>query len=151
LAVFYPYEAVGGGEAAAAGAALVLITVAVLVLRRKQPWMMVGWLWFLIMLLPVIGLMQVGAQSWADRYSYLPSVGFFAALVWMAGKAGKYVFIPALVAVAVVLSQQLSYWKNTQTLFGHAVAVTKNNYVALALLGSVADAQGKLKEADSYC
>src|SRR5262249_3670568 len=112
-------------------------------------------------LVPVIGLVQVGEQSWADRYTYLPSIGLFVAVVWgvseiaagekiqtpklrvwMAGVAGS----TSVVAGNVGAAFHLRYWRNTRTLFEHAEKVTKDNYMAIALAGSLEAVDGKLEE-----
>ncbi len=175
LAVFYPYERIlSPWKIIAASAALGLISLTVVVLGRKRPYLLVGWLWFLGMLVPVIGLVQVGEQAWADRYTYLPLVGLFLAIVWAVSDMLQSVAIgavgtprpttpakvgrgiptgPVVVAVALGLipltlsSLQLRYWKNTRTLFEHAAAVTDNNYMAVTLLGSLLAKEGKLEEA----
>ena len=123
-------------------AVLVLAAVTWLVFTnaRKRPYLVVGWLWFIGMLVPVIGLVQVGYQSMADRYTYLPLIGIFIMLSWWAGElaSSRPAWQPALATVgAVVLlvfagmtSNQLSYWQNTGTLFDHALSVTSTNAVA---------------------
>lgn len=122
---------------------LILLAITVLTIRqiRVRPYLAVGWFWFVGMLIPVIGLVQVGIQSMADRYSYVPMVGLFLAVTWAAVE-----FIrarAALIAVAgitigaccVLTWMQVSYWRNSETLFMHAVAVTDNNYLAYNNLG----------------
>jgi Flp pilus assembly protein TadD len=157
LAVFYPYEKWSPWAVMGAAAILLGITCAVLWRARREPYLVVGWLWFLGMLVPVIGLVQVGLQSMADRYTYLPSVGLFLMLAWGVprGAAGERVRRMALAAdgVAVVsicaaLSVvQVRYWKNTETLFGHAIEVTKDNWLAHYNLGLDLAKAGRLPEA----
>ena len=175
LAVYYPYETtIPTTELVAACLILALISILALRYARKLPYLLVGWLWFLGMLVPVIGLVQVGEQAWADRYSYLPSIGLFLAVVWglseylqasgrgavgrprptIAQKVGRGVpTAPVIVTVAFGMTlltltfQQLRYWKNTRTLFQHAAAVTQNNYMAVTLLGSLLAKDGNLNEA----
>jgi tetratricopeptide (TPR) repeat protein len=144
LAAFYPLpNAVPWPKATAAAALLALITVLTLLRLRRSPWLAVGWLWFLGMLVPVIGILQVGRQGMADRYTYLPSIGLFLALVWEAAELAARspttratrAALPAatlvLVAVlAVACRSQVDTWKNSLTLFGHAIAVTDGNYLA---------------------
>jgi tetratricopeptide (TPR) repeat protein len=112
-------------------------------------------------LVPVIGLVQVGDQAWADRYTYLPSVGFFVALVWGLGEiAGATrldrrvvlsVALAAGVALLAATSVQLSFWKNTRTLFTRAAQVTPDNPLAITVLGSLLAQEGKLDQAmESY-
>lgn len=140
-----------------AGAFLILlaITSAVVLMTRRRPYLPVGWFWFLGMLVPVIGLLQVGAQSMADRYFYLPSIGFFIMLVWTLLESPlimpqRLVQTLAIVAVAVcaLLSRiQLAYWQNSVTLFSRAIAVSPGNYVARTSLGIALMSQRRLDEA----
>jgi tetratricopeptide (TPR) repeat protein len=116
----------------------------------------VGWFWFLGTLVPVIGLVQVGDQAWADRYTYLPYVGLFLSLVWATAEVVRDALsrrvVTAAAAVVLVLSislttRQLRYWKDTRTLFERAEAVTSNNLMAITMLGSLLAKEGKLDEA----
>ncbi len=130
-----------------------LVTVLAVMNWRSRPWIVVGWLWFLGTLMPVIGIVQVGDQAWADRYTYLPLIGLFVPLVWIAVEAIKNKIIlctlaaTAGVAMLATTSVQLSYWKNTWTLFDHANKVKKENYMAVTVLASQLAKQGKLDEA----
>ena len=146
LAVYYPYpDRLPLAEAALAGAFLALVTVAVLGWRRRHPSALAGWCGLLGMLVPVIGLVQVGDQALADRYSYLPSIGLFIAAVWgveaaTSGWAGRArVLGPAagvlLAAGAVLTVRQLGFWRDSETLFRHALAVTGDNWAAHNGLG----------------
>jgi tetratricopeptide (TPR) repeat protein len=161
LAVYYPYEkVVPVAEVFLAG--LVLAAVSALALRHgaRRPYLATGWLWFLGMLVPVIGLVQVGDQAWADRYTYLPSVGLFVAVVWgvaeLAGKApagrGFLRWLAATVSLALLFgtSAQLRYWKDTRTLFEHAARVTHHNPLAITLLGSLLAQEDKIEQAVEY-
>ena len=161
LAVYYPYpKALPGTEVLLAGALLALITGLVIWSARRLPYLAVGWLWFLGMLVPVIGLVQVGDQAWADRYTYLPSIGLFIAVVWglsdaaLRAKAVR-VALPWLAtavgaALLVATSVQLTYWKNTRTLFQHAAQVTRNNPLSATMLGSLLATEGKYDQAIEY-
>ena len=148
LAPFYPYAGaanVAGAVAAAAG--LIAVTVATIRQARRRPYLVIGWLWFLGMLLPVIGLVQVGGQSWADRYSYLPVIGLLVAVVWGAAdlaqrsRAGRIALaaaaLLALAALSVATALQVARWKDTRTLFTYALAVTRDNPIAHQCLGDV--------------
>lgn len=152
LAVFYPLpHAVPPWKGAGAAALLAAVTLLALLRLRRSPWLAVGWLWFLGMLVPVIGLLQVGRQGMADRYTYLPSIGLFLALVWEAAELAEAVKIAtlrravhaalatatiALLAVlSVVCRRQVDTWKDSATLFRHAIAVTDGNYLAHLNLG----------------
>jgi tetratricopeptide (TPR) repeat protein len=174
LAAHYPYvAAVPAFEVAGAAILLALLTFLAFYLAARRPYLVVGWLWYLGTLVPVIGLVQVGDQAWADRYSYIPLIGLFVAAVWGVGDLaeawasrrmgpGASAVMPAFplaglllgavaaavgVAMLVATSLQLRYWKNTRTLFEHAAAVTQNNTRALTVLGSLQAADGKLEEA----
>jgi hypothetical protein len=143
LAVIYPYDR---NLASFWGlpAAVVLVALTVLVVRRgrRQPWLLVGWLWFLGTLVPVLGLVQVGAQSMADRYTYVPLIGIFMAAAWGVAAwsaaaprpwrpwAAGAVAAAALVACAGATAVQVGTWKDSIHLFSHAVMVTGDNAVA---------------------
>jgi Flp pilus assembly protein TadD len=113
---------------------------------RKIPFLFTGWFWFVGMLVPVIGLVQVGTQSMADRYAYLPVIGIFIIFVWGLARMMAHLNFPKLlIAAAAILilaasavrtREQLSYWQNDGTLFSHALAVTENNCTASVDLGS---------------
>ncbi len=134
LSIFYPYipqiPVLAGAESALF---LGCVTVLAWLMRRDRPWLIVGWIWFGVSLLPVIGLIQVGSQSMADRYTYFPSIGLILAVGLVLQEwAGRSVFLGkclvasslVLLAFCVWLTQvQLGYWKNTQTLFRHALEV----------------------------
>jgi tetratricopeptide (TPR) repeat protein len=163
LAAFYPYPAGGPspGLGIAAAALLAALTALALWRARRLPWLAVGWLWFLGTLVPVIGIVQVGAQAMADRYTYVPLVGLFVAVVWsvaaLARAAGERARWPVAVAggVAVALlaalaSRQLSYWRDQETLFRHALAVTEGNGRAQYLLSQALIVEGDLGEASAH-
>ncbi len=145
LAIFYPLpNAIPLTKVILAALVLIIISVLAWRLRKNHPCVLMGWLWFLGMLVPVIGLMQVGSQAMADRYMYLPSVGLFVAVVFGFAEAQiDLKFQTALKAVAVlavltciaITERQLQFWQNTQTLFGHTITVTRNNGPAHMMLG----------------
>ena len=154
LAVYYPYVISLAPETVAlAGVVLLLVTALALKNFRQRPWLIVGWLWFLGTLVPVIGLVQVGDQAWADRYTYLPLIGLFVPLVWTAVEVIKNktvlrtLAVTASVAMLATTSLQLRHWKNTWTLFDHANKVTHENYMAITVLASQLAKQNKLDEA----
>jgi tetratricopeptide (TPR) repeat protein len=141
LAVLYPYP--GNWpmlDVLLAGGFLAGLTILLIWRRRQYPFMLFGWLWFLGTLIPVIGLVQVGLQSMADRYTYLPSLGVLMAVVWGAGaltpSGRRWTLLWAAAgatAVAICMGltwKQLQYWQDSETLFWRALAVTPNNYVA---------------------
>ena len=136
------------------------LTVAAVWVGRKCPYVAVGWLWYLGTLFPVIGLVQVGIQSIADRYTYVPLIGVFMILAWGLDEAGANRRLPRqlLVVIALLLlvasglrtRNQLSYWQNSGTLFNHTLAVTGNNSTAYSALGSYLLRQGRSMEATNY-
>ena len=154
LAVYYPYVINLKMETVVI-ASLVVACISGLALKnvRARPWLLFGWLWFLGTLVPVIGLVQVGDQAWADRYTYLPLIGLFVPFVWLLAEFIKNKKILQSLAVLggvvmlVMTSMQLRHWKNTWTLFDHANKVTQENYMAITVLASQLAQQGKLEEA----
>ena len=159
LAVAYPFASDFPVLLTLLAAALLAgITLAALSLRRRRPYLLVGWLWFLGMLVPVIGLVQVGRQSMADRYSYVPLVGVFIMVVWGVADATAgwtrraWVLGPVagavLVGCAALTWRQLGFWQDSETLFRHALAVTHNNFTAHDCLGyALAHSRGQRAEA----
>jgi tetratricopeptide (TPR) repeat protein len=154
LAVFYGYRHRSFFEVAGAVCLLVLITVWVVRQVRARPYLAVGWFWFCGMLFPTIGLVQVGHQAMADRYSYLPSVGIFLMAAW--GMAELAARRPALlkatgaaaVAACLVLTPlQIPYWRNSVTLFAHAAEVTDENYMTCYNVGCAAMDEGNFPRA----
>lgn len=146
LAVYYPHPGDSLRTISAIGAALVLIAITVAVWRwRDKREFLVGWLWFIITLIPVIGIAQVGEQAWADRYGYVSLIGIFVMCVWLASDLAQNiqwrrplraaVALAALTAYAGVSHAQIGYWKNSFTLFTHSLQVTSRNGVAEANLG----------------
>ncbi len=137
----YPFWQVSGSLLV-----LLLISVATIRTRNRFPWLLTGWFWFLITLLPVIGLIQVGVQSMADRYSYIPSIGLFIMAVWgitTLVKGLKYRIAILTVLATVVISaktavtwQQIGYWRNSFSVYERTLEVTSNNYVIHNNLGS---------------
>jgi len=148
LAVIYPISAPRWWEAGIAFTLLLAISIAAIYWARRHPWLLVGWLWFLGMLVPVIGLVQVGSQSMADRYTYLPLVGIFIIVVWATAEvAGS---IAVLAVLLVLTSMQVRVWQNSQALFEHAIAVTKDNHIAHSILGRVFVNSGRFEEGQSH-
>jgi len=141
LAVLYPLKPVDVAPALLAAALVVAITVAVFVLRKRAPYLLVGWLWFAGALVPVIGLVQIGGQAMADRYTYFAYIGLSIALAWgaMALPIEKRTLAGIAVAVVAVFAamawRQTSYWKNCDTLFTRTIAVTGGNAIAEYSLG----------------
>ena len=157
LAVFYPYRLWPMRMVVGATAALLGVTGGVIWRARREPYLVVGWLWYLGALAPVIGLVQVGSQSMADRYTYIPLIGLFIMAAWcvpsptIGQRVARIVATAAaamLLLVCAVLSRhQLGYWKNSETLFRHALAVTTRNNIAHGALGNVLLHQGRLADA----
>lgn len=158
LAAFYPYRAGGASllDAIAAGTILVTLTVAAFALRKSQPWLITGWLWYIIMLLPVLGVVQIGLQSHADRYTYLPQVGLYVAIVWSIAsrvrspKLLAAAAAAALVAFGALTYHQLQFWRNSRTLWTHAAAATRENEVAENNLGMLDAHDGNLDSAIAH-
>lgn len=158
LAVLYPHP---GAWALwqVGGALLLLLVLTLLVLSwlNRAPWLAVGWFWFLGVMVPMIGLVQVGLQSMADRYTYLPLIGFFIAVVWSGRAIGDSGSRPGrwcpILAVIVLLGcliltrSQLRHWRTSEALFGHALAVTRENAVAHHNLGLALAEAGRPTEA----
>jgi Flp pilus assembly protein TadD len=159
LAVFYPHPGYWPlARVLLAGGLIVGLSVLLFVQRRRYPFLLVGWLWFCGMLVPVIGLVQMGIQqAMADRYTYIPSLGVLVLAVWGVyelTKSWHYRVVGLSVAgsTAVVLClaltrQQLGHWKDSEALFRHALEVTENNYLAHLNLGSALDEKGQIDEA----
>jgi tetratricopeptide (TPR) repeat protein len=157
LAVFYPFDLdAPWWQPVAAG--LAVLAVSILALRSpRRPYLAVGWFWYLITLTPVIGLVQVGSQARADRYTYLPTVGLLIALTWGAGELvrsrPRLRMAMAAGAVAVCLAcagltwRQVGYWQDTVSLFRHSLSVTSGNYLGYNILGLALRDQGHLDEA----
>jgi len=157
LAVYYPYQFhLPALTVMCAVFVLGLITLLAITYSRGRPYLIVGWLWYLGTLVPVIGLVQVGDQAWADRYTYLPLIGLFVAIVWTACEIIKSrlvlesASVIAAFALLALTSKQLGYWQNTRTLFEHANEVTQKNALAVTILGSLLDNEGKMNDAMEY-
>ena len=157
LAVYYPYQ-IKIPSAAIMCAVIVMGLITVLAIKniRQRPYILMGWLWYLGTLVPVIGLVQVGDQAWADRYTYLPLIGLFVPMVWFACEIIKSRVVLRSLAVIVAVglitatSVQLGCWKDTRTLFEHTDKVTPQNYMAVTILGSLLAKEHKLDEAMAY-
>jgi tetratricopeptide (TPR) repeat protein len=162
LAVIYPFPSHWlAGLAIVAAALLVIGSGLFIFLAGRHPCLLVGWFWFLGTLVPVIGLVQIGSQSMADRYMYIPSIGLFILVVWglndLPGswpQKQKIVALAGTVALAGCLActwVQLKYWQDSISLFRHAMEVTTDNYVACACLAQALDAIGQEDEALILC
>jgi protein O-mannosyl-transferase len=134
------------------------LTAAAWQLRRRLPFLFTGWFWFVGTLVPVIGLVQVGHQSLADRYTYVPLIGIFIALAWCAAAVAGRARLPAAISGATALlilgacaartMDQLRHWRNSETLFRHTIAAFKDSGFACDNLGSFLSGQGRWGEAE---
>jgi protein O-mannosyl-transferase len=161
LAVFYPHpeNRLPVWEITLALIVLAGITAVAFVLQKKAPYFITGWFWYLGMLVPVIGLVQVGWQGHADRYTYLPQIGLYVAVTWAVAdltRSWRFQRVALAGAAVVMLGTstwhawiQTSYWRDSETLFIHTLAVTNNNDVALNNLGIIFLDKGQLDEAIS--
>ena len=162
LAVFYrhPENHLAVWQVALALAFLIAITALGLVWRRTRPYSLVGWLWYLLMLLPVIGIVQIGLQGHADRYTYLPQIGLYLALTWLIAdlfsslRYHRAVLAAASVIVLAVLSacawKQTSSWWNSESLWTRALAVTTDNETAHTNFGMLLLKRGQVDDAISH-
>ena len=158
LAVFYPYPlAIPLWQVAGSLLVLLLVSAAVVLAGRRRPYLVLGWFWFLVTLVPVIGLLQVGAQSMADRYTYIPAIGLFIMAAWgvpdlLSGLKQAKAVLALLAAVVILASaalsyQQLAYWQDSITLYRHALEVTTDNSMMHLNLGSTLAAKGDIDAA----
>jgi tetratricopeptide (TPR) repeat protein len=162
LAVLYPYPRNGLPlwEVALAGIALAGFSAVALRRRRGQPWLLIGWLWYLITLLPVVGIVQVGTQAHADRYTYLPQIGIYLAITWLVADwrvrwlrhGSLRVAFGGLMAGVLALFmvcawQQTAYWQNSETLWPCTLACTTDNDIAQDNLGIALFRKGKVDAA----
>jgi len=178
LAIYYVHygHTIPTWQVVGAALTVMAVTAAAIYLRRSRPYLIVGWLWFIVTLIPVIGLVQVGSQARADRYTYIPLIGLFMLISWLAAelfgvpkpapvvskkgrrpvettKAAQPNTGLAVVACAVVLVftvsgfVQAGYWRNSETLWSHAIDATGRNPLAEKMLGEALERDGKLDEA----
>jgi tetratricopeptide (TPR) repeat protein len=162
LSIFYPHPYHWPAGLAMGAAVLLALWSGLFLWRARQnPYLLAGWFWFLGTLIPTIGLVQVGSQSMADRYMYIPSIGLFIMVVWgvddflnwrphwrrIATLAGGVALAGCLVATRI----QLSYWQNSIKLFRHAIEATTDNFVAYTCLGETLGDLGMKKEALMLC
>jgi tetratricopeptide (TPR) repeat protein len=159
LALLYPfpYHGLPFLEVAGALVLLIIISLAVFCCRRKCPYLLTGWLWYLVMLVPVIGLVQVGEQARADRHTYLSQIGLYLLLTWLGADLFARLRLPRLVLAglsSIVLGAliycayiQTTYWKDSQTIWEHTLSCTSANPTAHLDLGYAYEDQGQLDEA----
>jgi len=162
LAVFYPHpdDRLSVWQVVLAAAFLIAVTWTAFAARKTRPYLVVGWLWYLIMLLPVIGIIEVGLQGHADRYTYLPTVGLYIGPTWFIVDLStslshrRKILTATAALVVIVLSfdawKQTTYWRNSETLWVHALAVTSENEVANTNLGMVLSDRGQFDDGLSH-
>jgi protein O-mannosyl-transferase len=159
LAVLYPYPQTGVAPVGLVLGLTILIVISTgaILWRRTKPYILIGWLWYLIMLAPVIGMVQLGQQAHADRYTYLPEIGLYIALAWAVADlfppwpARRMVFaacaVSAIIALSIVAVVQTSYWHDSESLWRRALACTSENAVAHYGLGLTLVEAGKPEKA----
>lgn len=161
LAVFYPYpHELPWGAVAVSALVLAALTALAVRFARTAPWVLVGWCWFLGTFVPMIGLVQAGSAGLADRYAYFPALGLYVALAWSAGAlAERFPFrrswiVGTLAVLAVgwagLTWRQVGFWRDSETLFRHALVVTGPNHLASNNLGIAARASGRQAEAEEH-
>jgi tetratricopeptide (TPR) repeat protein len=162
LAVLYPHptKLFPVWQVAAAVLVLLFVTAIVVWQWRQRPYLIVGWLWFLGSMFPMIGLVQVGGQALADRYAYIPFIGLFVMAVWTVADWAERRKIPAagiavattvvLIALGVVTHRQIGFWRDTPTMWRRALEVTENNFVAHTNLATFLEQQGQVEEAADH-
>jgi tetratricopeptide (TPR) repeat protein len=162
LTFFYPhpYENISFIYAALSAVFLLVVTIFVIRTGRNHRYLVTGWFWYLGTLIPVIGLVQVGVHAWADRYSYITLTGLFIIIAWGIPELlekwnyRKFAVWGTSLAVLFILAEcayfQQGYWKNSFTISQHALAVTKNNYMAQCLMADALFKQGNNEEAIRY-
>jgi hypothetical protein len=159
LAVFYPFveETITITNVIFSVGLIVTITTLAVAYRRRFPYLISGWLWYLVTLIPVIGILRIGRHAIADRYTYMPLIGLFVLVVWglsdlftSLGLRTKYIAMFAITVITVLMFtsfRQVGYWRNSSDLFRHAVEVTENNCLSQNNLGDALISEGKYDEA----
>lgn len=162
LAVLYPFPVGGIASWKIAASAVLLLAISAVAVAgwRKRPWWLVGWLWYLGMLVPVIGLLQVGVQARADRYTYLPQIGLTVLLTWSVAdwcagwRQRRWILggLGAVILAALILSArtQTAFWRNSESLWTHTLACTSDNFMAHDNYGNALLDQGKTDEAIAH-
>ena len=163
LAVFYPHprDHLNNWLVLISAALLIGITAIAIIVRRKHPYVVVGWVWYLVMLSPVLGIVQAGKQAHADRFTYLPQIGLLIAFTWTVAdwtigwwKRREILATAmgiALLALVFSARAQTKYWSDSELLWSHAIAVTKNNALAHASLADLLLRRGRIDEAIAHC
>lgn len=163
LSLLYPLPLKGLPlwQAAVSALIIILITAAVVYYSRKKRYLIVGWLWYVGTLVPVIGLVQVGMQAMADRYMYIPSIGLYIMIVWGAADLLKKIpfnkvlagFAAAAVCIILIICTrtQVRHWRNDLAIFGHSARVTKDNFIMHNKYGGVLGEMGRFEESLRHC
>ncbi len=153
LAVFYPAHSFSVWQIVFAFGFLIAVSAITVAMRKRHPYLFTGWFWYLGMLVPVIGVLQIGLQSHADRYTYLPQIGLYVLATWtvadMAIFRGREKFLAAIAAILLLAPgwqswKQTKYWKNSETLWTHTLAVTSDNDIAHNNLGQFLAERGRI-------
>ena len=158
LAVLYPYpSSIAFWKIIGAGVFLIMVSVFVFRVLKSKPYLAVGWLWYLGTLVPVIGIVQVGSQALADRYTYVPLIGIFIMIAWgisdLASKRryrkfGLFTVAASILSLLIITSRmQVSYWSDSVTLFEHTIHVTGENSIAQLDLGEALAEKGHVEKA----
>lgn len=155
MGIFYPFRIYPPGVGAGALLALLALSALIFGERRSCPALFAGWLWFLVALFPMVGFVQFGGQSFADRWTYLPHLGLLCGVVWwcadrMPARTGAAVSGLLILAAAGQTWRNIPYWRDSETLFRHTNEVCPDNFLALNNLGAAVDAAGRIEEAQTY-
>ena len=160
LSFFYPLANISLTDAILSGVGLIAASAAAYLLRHRLPYLLMGWLWFLGTLVPVIGLIQVGSQAFADRYTYIPSIGLFVAGIWIADelrkRLGVSLLLPAVLTCAVIFSYMLvsfaylGHWANEEELYRTALKTYENNVIAHNNYGLLLLKMKKFEQAEPH-
>ena len=174
LSVLYPHprEHLNNWVVLVAALLIIGITCVAIIVRHKRPYIIVGWFWYLVMLSPVLGIVQAGKQAHADRFTYLPQIGLLIAISWTVTNLRKtpitklqrlssifdlrtsifsVCFIAIVIALALTARSQVGYWRDSELLWSHAIAVTKDNAFAHASLADLLLRRGRIDEAIDHC
>jgi tetratricopeptide (TPR) repeat protein len=158
LTIFHPFPAyIPAWQVAGASLLIIFTSLTAILLAKRMPYLFTGWLWYVITIVPIIGIVQIGDFAIADRYHYLPSIGIGVMLAWgipllfRSENIHKIILFPAAIAFLIFLSfltwKQCSYWKNSIGLWNHALHVTKNNYMAHNNLAAALLEKGETQKA----
>mgnify|MGYP000402312751 CR=1 FL=1 len=161
LAAAYPYsEATPLWQSVGAGSLMVFLSILSVYWAKKRPYILIGWLWYLVALVPVIGLLHVGPQNMGDRYTYIPLIGLFIIIAWGVPDALARLRYRRIVlgicaglvicGIMILTWMQVRHWENSHTLFSHTIRVTRDNWLAHYNLGGVLFRQGHLKDAEYH-